>query len=98
MLSETNIIELLEFLIDNIIVMFGGRGFQLTIGILSLGANCAPLLADLFRFSYEEDFIHGLLKKKLKKLTRSFDFSFHKVIPRLVIMLIAAFPSNLMLK
>ena len=67
MFSETNIIELLKFLIDNIIVIFGGRVFELTIGFLSLGTNCAPLFADLFRFSYEEDFIHGLLKKKIKE-------------------------------
>ena len=33
-----------------------------------MGANCAPLLADLFLYSYEADFIQGLLKKNEKKL------------------------------
>ena len=37
---------------------------------------CAPLLADLFLYSYEADFIQGLFKKKEKKLARSFDYSF----------------------
>jgi len=64
-LSETDIISMLEFLIDNILVVFGGRVFQQTIGIL-MGTNCAPLLADLFLYSYEADFIQGLLKKKRK--------------------------------
>jgi hypothetical protein len=43
------------------------RVFQQTVGI-PMGTNCAPLLADLFLYSYEADFIHGLLKKNEKKL------------------------------
>jgi len=35
---------MLQFLIDNIFVMFGGRVFQQTAGI-PMGTNCAPLLA-----------------------------------------------------
>jgi hypothetical protein len=41
-----------------------------------MGTNCAPLLADLFLYSYEADFIQGLLKKNEKKLARSFNFTF----------------------
>jgi hypothetical protein len=48
--------------------MFGGRVFQQTVGI-PMGANCAPLLADLFLYSYEADFIQGLLKKNEKKVS-----------------------------
>ena len=66
---------MLEFLIDNIFVIFGGRVFQQTVGI-PMGTNCAPLLADLFLYSYEADFIQGLLKKNEKKLARSFNFLF----------------------
>ena len=40
-----------------------------------MGINCSPLLADLFLYSYEADFIQGLLKKNEKKLARSFDFT-----------------------
>jgi hypothetical protein len=56
---------MLEFLIDYIFVMFGGRVFQQTVGI-PMGTNCAPLLADLVLYSYEADFIQGILKKNEK--------------------------------
>ena len=54
------------FLIDNIFVMLGGCVFQQIVGI-HMAANCAPLLTDLFLYSYEADFIQGLLKKNEKK-------------------------------
>jgi hypothetical protein len=60
---------MLEVLIDNIFVMLGGRVFQQTVGI-PMGTKCAPLLADLFIYLYEADFIQGLLKKNEKKLAR----------------------------
>ena len=45
---------------------------------LLIGTNCA-LLADLFLYSYEADFIQGLLKKNEKELARSFNFTFHYI-------------------
>ena len=66
MFSETDIINMLDFLIDNICVMFGGCVFQQIVGI-PMATNCAPLLADLFLYSYEADFIQGLLKKNEKE-------------------------------
>ena len=59
---------MLVFLNDNIFAMFGGRVFQQTVD-MHMGTNCAPLLVDVFVYSYEADFIHGLLKKSEKKLT-----------------------------
>ena len=44
--SDADVIKMLEYLIENIFVEFGGRIFQQTIGI-PMGTNCAPLLADL---------------------------------------------------
>ena len=41
-----------------------------------MGTNCAPLLADLFFYSYEADFIQGFLKKNEKKLAQSCNFTF----------------------
>ena len=55
--------------------MFDGRVFQKTVEI-PMGTNCAPLLVDLFLYSYEPD---GLLKKtpqKPQKLARIFNFTF----------------------
>ena len=69
---------MLEFFSNNIFAMFGGRVFQQTVGIPT-GTNCAPLLADLFLYSYEANFIHGLLKKNEKKLARSFNFIFRYI-------------------
>jgi hypothetical protein len=44
-----------------------------------MGTNCATLLADLFLYSYEADFIQRLLKKNQKKLARSFHFMFRYI-------------------
>ena len=76
--SETDIFNMLEIFMDNIFVMFDGCVFQQTVGI-PMGTNCAPLLADLFLYSYEADFIQGFLKKTEKKLVRSFNFTFRYI-------------------
>jgi hypothetical protein len=39
--------------------MFGGCGFEQTVGI-PMGTNCAPLPADLFLYFDEADIIKGL--------------------------------------
>ena len=69
---------MLEFLIDNICVKIDGRVFQQTVGI-HIGTNYAPLLADLFLYLYEADFIQGLLKKNEKKLVRSSSFTVRQI-------------------
>ena len=58
---------MLEFLVDNIFVVFAGKVFQQTVGI-PMGTNCAPLLADIFLYSYEADFIQSLLSTGQKQL------------------------------
>ena len=58
--------------------MFGGRVYQQTVGI-PMGTNCAPLLADLFLYSYEAYFIQELLKKDEKKLAQSFNYKFQSL-------------------
>jgi hypothetical protein len=65
-------------LIDNIFVIFDRRVFQQTVGI-PVGINSAPLLAVLFLYSYEADFIQELLKKNEKNLTQSFNFTFRYI-------------------
>ena len=44
-----------------------------------MGTKCAPLLVNLFLYSYEADFIQVLLKKNEKKLDLSFNFTFHYI-------------------
>ena len=60
---------------DNIYVRFGGQLFWQMVGI-PVGRNCAPLLADLFLYSYENDFLDKLIKKGKRKLARKFNLSY----------------------
>jgi hypothetical protein len=69
---------MLDFVIDNISAMLGGRVFQQTVGI-PMGTKCSPLFADLLLYSYEAYLIQGLLKKKEQKLARSFNFTFRYI-------------------
>ena len=69
---DADVIKMLEYLIDNIFVEFGGRTFQQTIGI-PMGTNCAPLLVDLFLYSYEAEFVQSLLKVDKKHRAHQFN-------------------------
>ena len=69
---------MLDFLIDNIFVTFGGAIFQQQVGI-PMGTNCAPLLADLFLYSYETEFLQNLVKNKKIKDARSFNFTYRYI-------------------
>ena len=73
--SEEDIIKMLEFLVDNIFVVFAGKVFQQTVGI-PMGTNCAPLLADIFLYSYEADFIQSLLSTGKKHLASRFNLTY----------------------
>jgi hypothetical protein len=72
------IIQMFNFLIDNILVLFGGRVFQQMFGI-SMGTNCAPLLTDLFLHAYDADTLLGLLKYKDRKLAQTFNSIFRYI-------------------
>ena len=60
-----------EFLVDNIYVRFGGQLFRQMVGI-PMETNCAPLSADLFLCSYENEFLDKLIKEGKRKLARKF--------------------------
>ena len=49
----------LHYLLDNIFIRFGSKLYRQIIGIPK-GTNCAPLVADLFLFCYERDFMLSL--------------------------------------
>ena len=59
----------LNFLIDNIFVVFDGTEFQQTIGI-PMGTNCAPLLADLFLYFYGSQISSEVTVKQTRLLQR----------------------------
>ena len=66
---------MIEFLVDNIYVRFGEQLFRQMVGI-PIGTNCAPLLADLFLYSYEYEFLDKLIKEGKRKLARKFNLSY----------------------
>ena len=57
--SCQKVCEALTFLLDNIYIRFGSRLYRQIVGI-PMGTNCAPLVADLFLFCYERDFMLSL--------------------------------------
>ena len=76
--SENDIIKMLEFLVDNIFVVFAGNVFQQIVGI-PMGTNCAPLLADIFLYSFEAEFIQSLLSTGRKQLASWFNFTYRYI-------------------
>ena len=58
----SEVCEALGFLLDNIYVRYGNTTYRQVIGI-PMGTNCAPLVADLFLFCYERDFMMSLNKE-----------------------------------
>ena len=48
---------------ENIYAQFEGMVYQQIVGI-PIGTNCMPLIADLFLFCYERDFMSNLHKSK----------------------------------
>ena len=76
--NEDDIIRMLEFLVDNIFVVFAGMVFQQIIGI-PMGTNCAPLLVDIFLSSCEAEFIQSLLSTGRKRLASQFNFTYRYI-------------------
>ena len=44
-----------------------------------MGTNCAPLLADLFLYSYESEFLQKLVKDKKFHEARAFNFTYRYI-------------------
>ena len=78
MYTADNICKMIEFLIDNIFVQFGGRLFRQAIGI-PMGTNCAPLLADLFLYSYENEFLDNVVRGGHRRLARLFNLCYRYI-------------------
>ena len=69
--------RMVEFLIDSIFVKFGGCLFRQVIAI-RMGTNCAPLLADLFLYSCESEFL-DMIRGGHRKLARSFNLCYRYI-------------------
>ena len=44
-----------------------------------MGTNCAPLLADWFLYSYENEFLDKLIKEAKRKRARKFNLSYRYI-------------------
>ena len=62
--SCQNVCDALTFLLDNTFIQFGTKLYRQVVGI-PMGTNCVPLVADLFLFCYERDFMMSLSDDKL---------------------------------
>ena len=51
--------DALSYLLENIYFRFGNKLYRQIVGF-PMGTNCAPLVADLFLFCYERDFMTSL--------------------------------------
>ena len=61
--SCQNVCDALTFLLDHIFIRFGTELYRQVVRI-PMGTNCAPLVADLFLFCYEMDFMMSLSDDK----------------------------------
>ena len=57
---------------DNIFIRFGTKLYRQVVGI-PMGTNCAPLVADLFLFCYERDFMMSLSDDKQADVIDAFN-------------------------
>ena len=57
--SCQNVCEALIYILDNIYIRFGTKLYRQIVDI-PMGTNCAPLVADLFLFCYERDYMTSL--------------------------------------
>ena len=46
---------------------------------IAMGTNCAPFLADVFLYSYENEFLDKLVKEGKRKLARKFNLSYRYI-------------------
>ena len=70
--SCQNECDALTFLLDNIFIRFGTKLYRQVVGI-PMGTNCAALIADLFLFCYERDFMMSLSDDKQADVIDAFN-------------------------
>ena len=70
--SCQNVCDALTFLLDNIFIRFRTKLYRQVVGI-PMGTNWAPLVADLFLFCYEGDFMMSLSDDKQADVIDTFN-------------------------
>ena len=67
--------DALRYLLDNIFISFRSKLYRQIVGI-PIGTNCAPLVADLFSFCYERDFMLCLSDNNQTDIFKAFNSIF----------------------
>ena len=67
--------DALNYLSDNIFIRFGSKLYRQIVGI-PMGTDCAPLVADLFLFCYERDFMLSLSDNIQTDIIEAFNSTF----------------------
>ena len=62
----------LHYLLDNIFIRFGSKLYRQIVGV-PMGTNCAPLVADLFLFCDERDFMLSLSDNNQTDIIEAFN-------------------------
>ena len=62
--------DALSYLLDNIYIRFGTKLYRKKIAGIPMGTNCAPLVAGLFLYCYESDFMDSLNHDNQARLIR----------------------------
>ena len=70
--SCQKVCEALVYLLDNIFIRFGTKLYRQIIGI-PIGTNCARLVADLFLYCYERDFMKSLSRGNQSDIIEAFN-------------------------
>ena len=70
--SCQKVCDVLVYLSDNIFIRFGTKLYRQTIGI-PMGTNYAPLVADLFLFCYDRDFMKSLSRASQADIIEAFN-------------------------
>ena len=70
--SYQNVCDALTFVLDNMLFQFGIKLYRQVVGI-PMVTNCAPLVANLFLFCYERDFMMYLSNDKQANVIDAFN-------------------------
>ena len=70
--SCQNVCDALLFLLDNVYIRLGTKLYRQIVGN-PMGNNCAPLVADLFLFCYERDFMKDLSNDNQADIIKAFN-------------------------
>ena len=73
--SCQNVCDALSYLLNNIYIRFGNKFYRQTVGI-TMGINCAPLVADLFLFWHERGFMTSLSDDNQADIIEAFNSTY----------------------